>query len=382
MKIIDAETGSSSLTIGNSSMPIPTGGYSFTCNVTLENMTNLYTYEVAIMYNKSFVNCTGAAVDKNDADYVFYQIPSGSMVAPTYFNRDPTYVAFGATALTATVNVLEPRLLCQLYFTASRIGTTSLEFILGPLSLYDQSSLLLERTQSGFGEPVPVPFLAENFTVTVEGVAFPPIASFTFEPDRPEPLQNVTFDASTSYPDDGTIVSYTWDFGDGANETSASPIVTHSFSGGVYIVKLTVFDDQGLFGSSEKLVAVGVLLPVPSFTWSVVSPAHDLSVSFDGSRSRVGEGSPGSIVAWEWNFGDGSPSSTYPNPFASHDYAASGTYIVKLTVYDSDGLYNSTSQFITTQYIFEYPVFAFVLVLSTLASSILLVVKGRRPKIH
>jgi hypothetical protein len=42
----------------------------------------------------------------------------------------------------------------------------------------------------------------------------------------------------------------------------------------------------------------------------------------------------GNIVAWSWNFGDGSPTDTTQNP--SHQYTAAGTYNVTLTVTDSD----------------------------------------------
>ena len=38
---------------------------------------------------------------------------------------------------------------------------------------------------------------------------------------------------------------------------------------------------------------------------------------------------------YEWDFGDGTPTSTRPNP--AHTYAAAGTYTAKLTVTYADG---------------------------------------------
>lgn len=58
------------------------------------------------------------------------------------------------------------------------------------------------------------------------------------------------FDASGSDDLDGTIASYTWDFGDGAG--SAEPDPTHTFpAAGSYDVRLTVTDDAG---ASDELV--------------------------------------------------------------------------------------------------------------------------------
>ena len=46
IKIIDANTGSSSITLGNETAPLPPGGYPFTVNVTLEGLTeNLFCYQ-------------------------------------------------------------------------------------------------------------------------------------------------------------------------------------------------------------------------------------------------------------------------------------------------------------------------------------------------
>jgi len=56
--------------------------------------------------------------------------------------------------------------------------------------------------------------------------------------------QAVNFSSSGSYDPDGTIVSYSWDFGDGSTSNKANPSHTYN-SAGTYTVKLTVTDDQG-----------------------------------------------------------------------------------------------------------------------------------------
>ena len=54
----------------------------------------------------------------------------------------------------------------------------------------------------------------------------------------------VDFDASESYDSDGSILSYEWDFGDGANATGIS--VQHTYAEPKrYTVKLYVWDDEG-----------------------------------------------------------------------------------------------------------------------------------------
>jgi PKD repeat protein len=63
------------------------------------------------------------------------------------------------------------------------------------------------------------------------------------------------FDASKSYDIDGEIVSYHWEFGDGA--TSNRPVVDYRYNNnGIYIVKLTVTDDDGLVTTVERVIAI------------------------------------------------------------------------------------------------------------------------------
>ena len=83
----------------------------------------------------------------------------------------------------------------------------------------------------------------------------PPIASFTYTPENPFVNQTITFDASSSYDPDGTIVSYEWDFGDG--NTATGKIVNHAYSSaGKYTVTLTVTENSSAKNSTSKIVTV------------------------------------------------------------------------------------------------------------------------------
>ncbi|MCG2590732.1 S8 family serine peptidase [Rhodohalobacter sulfatireducens] len=77
-----------------------------------------------------------------------------------------------------------------------------------------------------------------------------PIADFTYSAD----YLNVQFtDGSTD--SDGSISSWSWDFGDGGTSTSKNPSHTYG-QGGTYTVSLTVTDDAGDSGSISKSITV------------------------------------------------------------------------------------------------------------------------------
>ncbi|MGD2070829.1 MAG: S8 family serine peptidase [Gemmatimonadota bacterium] len=73
--------------------------------------------------------------------------------------------------------------------------------------------------------------------------------------------------------------------------------------------------------------------PTAAFTYA----CDDLSCDFDGT----GYDPDGSIIAYEWTFGDGATGSAATT---SHTYATAGTYSVTLTVTDDDGATGSASQ--------------------------------------
>jgi len=77
----------------------------------------------------------------------------------------------------------------------------------------------------------------------------PPTASFTFSPSSPMAKQVVTFDASSSNDPDGTIVTYTWNFGDGPTFSTGNNIITHAYQNpGNFTVSLTVIDSAARSG--------------------------------------------------------------------------------------------------------------------------------------
>lgn len=140
---------------------------------------------------------------------------------------------------------------------------------------------------------------------------------------------------------DGSIVSYSWDFGDGATSTLQNP--SHTFtSAGNYTVRLTLSDNDGATASATVQITVTApnLPPTVTITASPISGQAPLSVSFSATASD----SDGTIAAYSWDFGDGG-SSSQANP--SHSYASPGAYTARLVVRDDDGATASASVQIT-----------------------------------
>lgn len=169
------------------------------------------------------------------------------------------------------------------------------------------------------------------------GVILPPngapVPTFFFSPTKPHEFETVLFDASQST-DDGQIVSYAWNFGDGGAAQGVR--VTHDFAlAGIYNVVLTVTDNQGKSTSTAPTpVEVAVAdKPVASFVISPTDPTPGTTVFVNAAESRPSVGFQ--IVSYEWDFGDGFMVSG--GATASHAYAAVGSYTIVLTITDSSG---------------------------------------------
>jgi len=148
----------------------------------------------------------------------------------------------------------------------------------------------------------------------------------------------VQFDGSASTDSDGTIESYSWDFGNGTTGTGATPTATYT-EAGTFNVTLTVTDDAGATNSASTTVEIvtaanesPVANPGGPYNGTV-----DVAVQFDGSASTD---SDGTIESYSWDFGNGT-TGTGATPTAT--YTEAGTFNVTLTVTDDAGATNSVS---------------------------------------
>jgi len=157
-----------------------------------------------------------------------------------------------------------------------------------------------------------------------------PVASFTETAETVDTDETISFDASESSDPDGTIVTYSWDFGDGTKGTGVS--VQHAYSqDGTYTVTLTVTDDDGATDTAKATKTVHNRGPIASFTESAETVSSGESIHFDASESSDPDGT---IVSYSWDFGDGN---TATGVTADHAYGEDGNYTVTLTVTDDDG---------------------------------------------
>ena len=147
----------------------------------------------------------------------------------------------------------------------------------------------------------------------------------------------VTLDGSASRDPDGSIASYAWNFGNGTSGSGAAPSATYT-SAGTFTVTLTVTDNGGATGQASTTVTVTTNAQPPvANAGGPYAGTVNVAINFNGAASRDPDGS---VVSYLWNFGDGTTASGVT---AVHAYTAAGSYTVRLTVTDNDGLTNSAS---------------------------------------
>lgn len=130
---------------------------------------------------------------------------------------------------------------------------------------------------------------------------------------------------------DGTVASWSWNFGDGATSAQRNPSRTYA-AAGQYTVSLRVTDDDGAADTQSHPANPTAPAPEPNDP-----PKAEFEVTCQELRCTFVDRSSdddGTLASWSWNFGDGSTSSER-NP--SHSYAAEGRYDVLLMVTDDDG---------------------------------------------
>ncbi|WP_291921447.1 PKD domain-containing protein [Chitinophaga sp.] len=135
-----------------------------------------------------------------------------------------------------------------------------------------------------------------------------------------------------SKPGDGTLQSYSWDFGDGGAAENAAGTVTHNYTvPGIYSVLLTVTNSYGCtnFKVMDKAVDVAAALNADFTVAEKTLCKAPVDVLFTNTSSGNG------TLSYKWEFDDGG-SSTAKDP-GKHTFTTKGTHSIKLTVSNDRG---------------------------------------------
>ncbi len=157
----------------------------------------------------------------------------------------------------------------------------------------------------------------------------------------------------------GSIVRWTWNFGDGSPlviiNFPGNPSVSHIFIGGAlaHTVTLTVKTSDSCSASISHIVN-SMPSPLASFSFPTSDCAQQSVCFTDNSQANGG----GNITQWYWDFGDPASgnlnNSTAQNP--CHTFNASGNYTVKEIVYNASNCTDTATQTVT---IIAHPTAAF-----------------------
>ena len=169
-----------------------------------------------------------------------------------------------------------------------------------------------------------------------------PVAAFGYEPIDPTTADSIEFtDASFDPDEDGELVAWAWDFGDGTTSELAEP--THRFSeSGTYVVTLTVTDERGLESEpfdveivvSNAEPVAGFVVRDPDTLAELDEPRVGVEVMLDASLSFDLDGR---VDTYLWDFdSDGLIDAESASPEISHVFPEPGEILVTLRVVDDE----------------------------------------------
>ena len=144
-----------------------------------------------------------------------------------------------------------------------------------------------------------------------------------------------------SYPMTDPNLSYAWDFGNGQTSNQQNPSVVFD-NVGCFTVSLTVSSNNGC---TIDIVSDSLVCTVQGPSAGFYSTTN--SINYYTGELNLFDNSEGSISSYLWSFGDASPNSTEMNPIHYYPHYDPQSYLVQLTVTDSNGCQD------TAEYLYE-----------------------------
>jgi glucose/arabinose dehydrogenase len=232
-------------------------------------------------------------------------------------------------------------------FTATEFATdlgsgSAVTMIFGP---YQNTQALYYTTYAGGGQVRRIRYTAATNRN--------PVASATANPTTGAAPLTVTFNASGSTDPDGDTLTYSWNFGDGTNGTSATPTHTYAMIG-TYNAVVTVSDGRGGTATATVRIDVGNTAPVPVINTPTATQLFRVGeiITLNGAATDAQDGSlQNNRLTWEVFLHHNNDHThpylpptvgnniTFTAPAPEDLAAATGSFLeIRLTATDSNGL--------------------------------------------
>jgi gliding motility-associated-like protein len=174
------------------------------------------------------------------------------------------------------------------------------------------------------------------------GIFPPPVVSFSYS--------NLCFGDATAFTNSttiasGSLVAFSWNFGDGTSSSVASPVKTFTAAGN-YAVSFTATSNHNCISTQTQTVTIHPL-PIPSFT------AAGVCLNSASSFTNTSTIPAGSLSSYTWNFGDGT-GTVAASPV--HAYSTAAVYNATLTAVSAQGCLASA---VTTVQVYPLPNISF-----------------------
>lgn len=194
----------------------------------------------------------------------------------------------------------------------------------------------------------PVPPNTGSTSKVIATQDHPPVANLAPSSNSALVGTSINFNGTLSYDSDGTVSSWSWNFGDGSSGVGAT--TSHTYvSAGNFTVTLTVTDNAGVTGITTSQIRVIGQPPTVSIVPSTATPSSGQTVTISITASDP----YGSIVTTQVNWGDGTTSTLGAATSASHAYTLTGTtskpYTITVTVTNGSGQSTSATSTVTVQ---------------------------------